>query len=40
MENLGQVDLYCSLTMPANQPKRKLGQVDLINISAEDLQFG
>ena len=26
--------------MPANHPKRKLGQVDLINISAEDLQFG
>ena len=26
--------------MPANHPKKKLGQVDLINISAEDLQFG
>ena len=26
--------------MPANYSKRKLGQVDLINISAEDLQFG
>ena len=26
--------------MPANHPKRKLGQVDLINISVEDLQFG
>ena len=26
--------------MPANNPKRKLGQVDLINISAEDLQLG
>ena len=26
--------------MPANNLKRKLGQVDLINISAEDLQFG
>ena len=26
--------------MPANNPKRKLGQVDLINISAEGLQFG
>ena len=39
-ENLGQVDLYSSLFMPANNPKRKLGQVDLINISAEELQFG
>ena len=26
--------------MPANYLKRKLGLVDLINISAEDLQFG
>ena len=26
--------------IPANNPKRKLGQVDLINISAEDIQFG
>ena len=26
--------------MPANNPKRKLGQVDLINISAEDRHFG
>ena len=26
--------------MLANHPKRKLGQVDLINISAEDLLFG
>ena len=26
--------------MPANSPKRKLGQVDLIDISAEDIQFG
>ena len=26
--------------MPANYPKRKLGQVDLINISAVDYQFG
>ena len=25
--------------MPAKDPKRKLGQVDLIYISAEDLQF-
>ena len=25
--------------MPANNPKRTLGQVDLINISAEDIQF-
>ena len=26
--------------MLANNPKRKLGQVDLINIYAEDLYFG
>ena len=26
--------------MPVNYAKRKLGQVDLINISPEDLQFG
>ena len=26
--------------MPAKYPKRKLGHIDLINISAEDLQFG
>ena len=26
--------------MSANDPKRKLGQIDLINISAEELQFG
>ena len=26
--------------MPASYPKKKLGQVDLINISAEDMQFG
>ena len=26
--------------MPADNPKRKLGQVDLINISTEELQFG
>ena len=26
--------------MPANNPKRKLGQVDLINISVVDYQFG
>ena len=26
--------------MPANYLKRKLGQIDLITISAEDLQFG
>ena len=26
--------------MPANNPKGKLGQVDLINISAVDYQFG
>ena len=26
--------------MPPNYPKRKSGQVDLINISAEDLLFG
>ena len=38
--NLGEVDLYSSLMMPANNPKRKLAQVDLINISAEELQFG
>ena len=25
--------------MPANHPKRKLGQVVLIDISAEDIQF-
>ena len=25
--------------MPANNPRRKLGQVDLLNISAEDIQF-
>ena len=40
MKNLGQADLYSSPMMPANYPKRKLSQVDLINISAEDLQFG
>ena len=39
-ENLGQVDLYSSLMMPTDYSKRKLGQVDLINISAEDLQCG
>ena len=37
---LGQVDLYRSLIVLAIYPKRKLGQVDLINISAEDLPFG
>ena len=26
--------------MPANHPKGKLGQVDLINISVEDTLFG
>ena len=26
--------------MPPNYPKKKLGQVDLINTSVEDLQFG
>ena len=26
--------------MPANNPKRKLGQDDIFNISAEDIQFG
>ena len=39
MEKLGQIDLYSSLIVPAMYFKRKLGQADLINISAEDLQL-
>ena len=39
-EKLGQVDLYSSHMVPAIYPRRKLGQADLINIFAEDLQFG